>query len=55
MEGLEADGTLSFQGGDEMPEETVHRERVDAGTDVIDLAAMRAELETERRRKQGGG
>jgi hypothetical protein len=38
-----------------MPEETTHREQVDAGTDVIDLAAMRAGLESERRRKQGGG
>jgi hypothetical protein len=31
------------------------RSDVDAGTDVIDLAAMRAELEAERDRRQKGG
>jgi hypothetical protein len=56
LAGLEADGTLSYDEGDgEMPEGAVHRTGVEAGTDVIDLAAMRDELEAERRRKQGGG
>jgi hypothetical protein len=31
------------------------RENVDAGTDVIDLTAMRAELEAARAKRQGGG
>ncbi len=30
------------------------REGVDAGTDVIDLTAMRAELEADRARRGGG-
>jgi hypothetical protein len=30
------------------------RENVDAGTDVIDLTAMRAELEADRARRGGG-
>jgi len=55
LDGLEADGTLSFEdGAGELPEGTVHRAGIDAGTDVIDLAGMRAELEAERRRKGGG-
>lgn len=33
----------------------VIREGVDAGTDVIDLTAMRSELEAARARRQGGG
>jgi hypothetical protein len=58
LQGLEDDGTLSFSEGEsegEMPEGTVHRANVDAGTDVIDLAGMRAELEAARRDRQGGG
>jgi hypothetical protein len=31
------------------------RENVDAGTDVIDLTAMRAELEAARAKREGGG
>ena len=59
MEGLEADGTLSFKGEDEGAEAEgfpateaggprVRRE-VDAGTDVIDITSMREQLE-----KRGG-
>ena len=52
MEGLELDGTLSFKDGDE--EEGFPaaadggpqvRKAVDAGTDVIDITALRAQLE----------
>jgi hypothetical protein len=55
MTGLETEELVSFGGTGEMPEGTVHRADVDAGTDVIDLGSMRAQLEAERRRKQGGG
>jgi hypothetical protein len=56
LAGLETDGTLSYDEGDgELPAETTHRTGVDAGTDVIDLAGMRAELEAARRDRQGGG
>jgi hypothetical protein len=59
LDGLEADGTVSFKGDEEGAEEegfpaeaaggpTVRRE-VDAGTDVIDITAMRAELEKQKR------
>jgi hypothetical protein len=48
---------LSMQeGGSELPPELAPQRRVaDAGTDVIDLTAMRRELEAERDRLRGGG
>lgn len=45
----EDDGFAGMQGGPTV------RENVDAGTDVIDLAAMRAELEAARAERQKGG
>jgi hypothetical protein len=48
---------LKFEDDGDMPNgfEPTVRANVDAGTDVIDLAAMRAELEADRARRQGGG
>lgn len=57
LDGLEQDGTLGESGDGELPpgfEPTV-RENVDAGTDVIDLAAMRSQLEADRDRRMKGG
>jgi hypothetical protein len=44
---------FGFGGGDESGMPFTMRKDVDAGTDVIDLAAMRAELEATRPRPQG--
>lgn len=53
MDGLEADGTVSFEGGGEIPAASAGgptvRQGVDPGTKVIDLTSMRAELENKRR------
>jgi hypothetical protein len=48
---------LNRDGGglEDMPDGPTVRKNVDAGVDVIDLTAMRASLEAERARKQGGG
>jgi hypothetical protein len=57
LEGLQQDGTLGEQDDGELPpgfEPTV-RENVDAGTEVIDLAAMRDQLEADRKRRMEGG
>lgn len=54
LEGLEADGTIKLQDSSEdgFPAEGEGgprvRKGVDAGTDVIDITAMRAELEGKR-------
>lgn len=55
LDGLEADGTISFEGeeGEEgFPAASAGgpqvRKAVDAGIDVIDLTAMRAQLESKR-------
>jgi hypothetical protein len=54
MQGLEMEGIVEFAGGDEAPASgPAVREGVDAGMPVIDLAAMRAELEANRRDKGG--
>lgn len=57
LEGLQQDGTISSSDDDDQApgfEPTV-RSDVDAGTDVIDLGAMRAELEAGRDRRTKGG
>jgi RNA polymerase-binding transcription factor DksA len=57
LEGLDEDQEVPFgwseDTGSELP--FTRREAVDAGTDVIDLAAMRSELEEQRRKRAQGG
>ena len=57
LEGLQQDGTISSSDdADQAPGfEPAVRTDVDAGTDVIDLAAMRAQLEAERDQRTKGG
>jgi hypothetical protein len=54
--GLEQDGTIGEAQDGELPDgfEPTVRSDVDAGTDVIDLAAMRTELEAGRAKRTGG-
>lgn len=61
LDGLAADESVPFHFTEEAPEMgagtgmgPVVRENVDAGTDVIDLGAMRDQLEDQRRRKAEG-
>ena len=59
LDGLAEDESVPFTWKEETGELTpgmagpVRRENVDAGTDVIDLTAMRAELEAERAKRGG--
>jgi hypothetical protein len=53
LDGLEADGTISFDEGEgEIPAASAGgptvRKGIDPGTKVIDLTGMRAELEKKR-------
>lgn len=54
LEGLEEDQEVPFGWSEEGTDSGLpftRREAVDAGTDVIDLAAMRDQLETDRRNR----
>lgn len=60
LDGLEGDGTISFEAGEgEIPAASAGgpqvRKAVDAGTDVIDLTSMRAQLESKRRGGEPSG
>jgi hypothetical protein len=56
MEGLDQDQEVPFEFADSTGADPgfQRRESVDAGTDVIDLAAMRDQLEADRRERQEG-
>jgi hypothetical protein len=59
LEGLEAEGIFEFREAGPEPGEMglegpAVREGVDAGVGVIDLTAMREELEAQRRKRDSG-
>lgn len=62
LDGLHEDESVPFRWRETEPGEITPgvsgpqiRENVDPGTKVIDLSAMRAELEAARSKQQGGG
>lgn len=61
LEQLDEDEEIPFQLNTEQPTEAAGdigpsvRENVDTGADVLDINAMRAELEEARNARKGGG